>query len=564
MAPVQSKVSGPTRNAANPPAATAPNMTARKAGLRSAGSRTLTAQQQLLEAEESNKVRQKKHPAAGSRKGTTTETADKTFTVVRGAEAAGSVSWGCTTNRQGGTITNPPTRTPSLLPGVSRSNHHTSSIPRRSPPATPPPTHLHQNDDIVPALAQSAHGGGNAADSEGEDWRNRPAAAPDFRRIFQDQEEDDEIFGIVGSGSPSRQEHMALDEDDREDGADIEDEAAAVNGDRQDSATAEPEEDAAQPDYTPSLSPNEQALGGKRLASASPEDSRRAKRNTANTNSARPKAGDFQPDAKHAVLAACSKFRAILASNGSFLDPLMETNCVAEAFQWGCNDCGVSVNLAKEHTIVIRKSTSQMRGELKTTARAAVEAEFGFIAREAKTIANKRLYERLVHDNLFLYERWQDPAKPEGMWFGEILFKIVRKMWFAHSRDEGIIHSSHFNPVRPETMALVWTAVRCALDEWKDGSFSPVHFTALAYEGFYDEIFAGLVALQSTADGKVVIQDLGSELWQESSNGMIERRQHANDSFTQEQHIAAVRDAAARKARKQAEAEADAAALTDY
>lgn len=84
-------------------------------------------------------------------------------------------------------------------------------------------------------------------------------------------------------------------------------------------------------------------------------------------------------------------------------------------------------------------------------------------------------------------------------------------------------------------MALVWTAVslfhasisllysnmygyqvRCALDEWKDGSFSPVHFTALAYEGFYDEIFAGLVALQSTADGKVVIQDLGSELWQES------------------------------------------------
>lgn len=305
----------------------------------------------------------------------TTETADKTvslvfncsrcdflitdltqFTVVRGAEAAGSVSRGRTTNRQGGTITNPPTRTPSLLPGVSRSNHHTSSIPRRSPPATPPPTHLHQNDDAVPALAQSAHGGGNAADSEGEDWRNRPAAAPDFRRIFQDQEEDDEIFRIVGTGSPSRQEHMALDEDDREDGADIEDEAAAVNGDRQDSATAEPEEDAAQPDYTPSLPPNEQALGGKRLASASPEDSRRAKRNTANTNSARPKAGDFQPDAKHAVLAACSKFRAILASNGSFLDPLMETNCVAEAFQWGCNDCGVSVNIAKEHTIVVSSS----------------------------------------------------------------------------------------------------------------------------------------------------------------------------------------------------------------
>ncbi|KAG8902175.1 hypothetical protein FRC00_000984 [Tulasnella sp. 408] len=108
------------------------------------------------------------------------------------------------------------------------------------------------------------------------------------------------------------------------------------------------------------------------------------------------------------------------------------------------------------------------------------------------------------------------------------------------------------------------SAVRCALDEWKDGTFNPVHFTALAYEGVYDELFAGLVALQSTADGQAVIQELGSELWEESSNGMIKRRQHANNSFTEAQHIAAVRDAAARKARKQADAEADAAALTDY
>ncbi|KAG8929627.1 hypothetical protein FRC01_004016 [Tulasnella sp. 417] len=205
-----------------------------------------------------------------------------------------------------------------------------------------------------------------------------------------------------------------------------------------------------------------------------------------------------------------------------------------------------------------------MRGDLKITARGAVEAEFGFIAREAKTLVNKRLYERLVHDNLFLYEKWQDPAKPEGMWFGEILFKIVRKMWFANSRDEGIIHSSHFNPVRPETIALVWTAVRCALDEWKDGTSNPVNFTAIAYEGVYKEVLAGLVALQSTADGQGVVQDLGSELWEESRNGLIERRKHPNNSFTQAQHTAAVRDAAARKARKQAEAEADAAALTDY
>lgn len=45
-----------------------------------------------------------------------------------------------------------------------------------------------------------------------------------------------------------------------------------------------------------------------------------------------------------------------------------------------------------------------MRGELKSIARAAVEAVFGFVSRDSKTLANKRLYDELVHENLFLYE----------------------------------------------------------------------------------------------------------------------------------------------------------------
>lgn len=49
-----------------------------------------------------------------------------------------------------------------------------------------------------------------------------------------------------------------------------------------------------------------------------------------------------------------------------------------------------------------------------------------------------------------------------------------------------------------------------------------------------------------------------------NSSGLVERRQLLTNSFSQAQHSAAVRDAAARKARKQAEAEVDAAMLIDY
>lgn len=58
-----------------------------------------------------------------------------------------------------------------------------------------------------------------------------------------------------------------------------------------------------------------------------------------------------------------------------------------------------------------------------------------------------------------LIKKWQDAGNPEGMWFNEILFNIVRKMWFKSSKDDGILYSTHFDPVQPETMALTYTAV---------------------------------------------------------------------------------------------------------
>ncbi|KAG8924534.1 hypothetical protein FRC00_005026, partial [Tulasnella sp. 408] len=582
MAPVQSKLVG-RQHAIASAGTVAPAESSRKASLRS--TRQLTAKQQQLEEEkaaESNKVQPKKHPAVRSRKANRQpngEVGDETFTVVRHTEATATSSRGRSTHRRGGNRTNPPTRDPSPLPTDTRPYHRTAGHGRRSVSASPPTMNTQEprRASPEPVSRQPVHR--NIANSEDEDGESlRPVMPPNFRGRFRDHEDENEDVdenGIEdedeGLGSLASHRGFVFDGDEM---VDTEGSFGNGSGSNRGTAREEPEqeqaatsEDEVEPmEYTPSPSGNERALHSKRLASASPEDSRRAKRNTANTNSARPKASDFPPDAKSAILSACSKFKALLASNGSFMDSLTENTCVAEAFQWGCNDCGVSLTLAKEHAIVsqIRKGASQMRGELKIIARAAVEAVFGFVSRDSKTLTNKRLYDQLIHENLFLYEKWQNPAKPEGMWYGEILFKIVRKMWFANSKDNGIVHSSHFNPIQPETIALVWTAVRCALDEWKDGVFIPVNFTALSYETMYQELFCGLESLQGTSDGQAVVRDLGVELWEESSNGFVERRQHTHNTFTQTQHAAAVRDAAARKARKQAEAEANAAALTDY
>jgi len=57
-----------------------------------------------------------------------------------------------------------------------------------------------------------------------------------------------------------------------------------------------------------------------------------------------------------------------------------------------------------DHIKVIRKSTAQIRGELKAIARSTVELWFGFYDHISKKQENQALYKKLITNNTFLYE----------------------------------------------------------------------------------------------------------------------------------------------------------------
>lgn len=48
------------------------------------------------------------------------------------------------------------------------------------------------------------------------------------------------------------------------------------------------------------------------------------------------------------------------------------------------------------------------------------------------------------------------------MFFNPILFLSIKSMWFENPKDGGLAFPHYFNPITPETIAMVFTAV-CSL-----------------------------------------------------------------------------------------------------
>lgn len=93
-----------------------------------------------------------------------------------------------------------------------------------------------------------------------------------------------------------------------------------------------------------------------------------------------------------------------------------------------------------------------------------------------------------------------------------IIQSVINETWYANRTDEGIMYAEYFESMvtmerRGEcarkgiplmTIALVLTAVQCALDEWITGQRTDIQFTESAYAQKFD---AQLTALE-TFDSK--------------------------------------------------------------
>ncbi|KAG1791059.1 uncharacterized protein HD556DRAFT_1241177, partial [Suillus plorans] len=70
--------------------------------------------------------------------------------------------------------------------------------------------------------------------------------------------------------------------------------------------------------------------------------------------------------------------------------------------------------------------------------------------------------------------------------------KGANLIWYQNKRDEGIMFDKYFSPFPIPALALLYTAVKCCIDEWADGERTDISFSGGEYKEVYDKHVANL------------------------------------------------------------------------
>ncbi|EPQ53845.1 hypothetical protein GLOTRDRAFT_131175 [Gloeophyllum trabeum ATCC 11539] len=126
-------------------------------------------------------------------------------------------------------------------------------------------------------------------------------------------------------------------------------------------------------------------------------------------------------------------------------------------------------NLAykKQAIDCIKRARSQTRGEVKTKAQGIVVSQYNIPIHQGEEQVKKKV-EKLLDKSAFTFA---DPEKRSGFYSHPIFVEIIAKQWFDPTKktSDGIKYVDAFNPIPLPVLALVATAIECALKDWESG-----------------------------------------------------------------------------------------------
>ncbi|EJD42910.1 hypothetical protein AURDEDRAFT_168154 [Auricularia subglabra TFB-10046 SS5] len=204
-------------------------------------------------------------------------------------------------------------------------------------------------------------------------------------------------------------------------------------------------------------------------------------------------ARDLSDDRRALTVDANFAFRGLVATCFPFPSDKSKKTMFKGAWQYTLQENkkpSDTLPTTGEVQIVVAR-LEQMRGNVKTVARAGFARSYGFktpIQRRLKTMmaANVALHDRLIVRDAFVYE---DTAKREGLYHAPLIIDILINVWFVNRNDEGPAFAELFNPeekgIKLETIALVLAAIRNCLDEWSTGELVEIPFSDRGYRKWY-------------------------------------------------------------------------------
>ncbi|EIW62734.1 uncharacterized protein TRAVEDRAFT_43071 [Trametes versicolor FP-101664 SS1] len=133
---------------------------------------------------------------------------------------------------------------------------------------------------------------------------------------------------------------------------------------------------------------------------------------------------------------------------------------------------------------------------------------FWVSAKSAVHLRNRKKVTLLRENDAFVYrKRGKTVDDHKGLYQAEIIQQMANRVYFKKRTDDGILLRAQYSPFPVPALALILTAVECAIDEWTDGSWTKVSFTEEAYRAAYEHHLEELNMFETTSgDLKVVSQ----------------------------------------------------------
>ncbi|KAG9042452.1 hypothetical protein FS837_010839 [Tulasnella sp. UAMH 9824] len=199
------------------------------------------------------------------------------------------------------------------------------------------------------------------------------------------------------------------------------------------------------------------------------------------------------------VRLAYIRLRCYTATRNPFPTPEEENEMIDKAWKWVKQHRQEYANLEllPVERPVIHVFITNIRGKIKASARKKVEAAYPWSHRRSENI---QLYNRLMENDAYMHK---NPDALTGRWLNRLLFSIIQDIFFCGKNADGLKQKKLFAPISLQLIALVYTAIHCALDEWEKGEHFGLQFSADAYQEVYLRHLQNLNSLQDHDESAV-------------------------------------------------------------
>ncbi|KAG9042731.1 hypothetical protein FS837_010457 [Tulasnella sp. UAMH 9824] len=253
------------------------------------------------------------------------------------------------------------------------------------------------------------------------------------------------------------------------------------------------------------------------------------------------KASSFGPMVGAAIQMACRYVRSVAITKNPLASVEEEEKIVHDAWPIVTQlkpFRGQSLPWNEIYYPTIKQYFSNVRGRVVGHCRTLLGRYFPFRREAGSKRANTKLYKDLIEDDAYTCE---DPKNLDGRWSHPLLLEVIYASFFPTRSSDGFrFGSKFFNPITLELVAIVFTAIRCSLDEWAKGVYMKLQFKTSVYTPVYERHLENLKALKRH-DRKAITEFCG-EIWEYASGAQGGASMEPGPILCSEQHAKAAQD----------------------